>query len=513
MSSMDTVFNCVIPYIQNGDDRNSVSLVCRSWNEIDCFTRKHLTVHVHYAPTPSRLSKRFPSLESLTIKGIECVTGGIDDVNEWIREISVSLTCLKSLRIRHSVIRDSDLDFLAKTRGKDLMSLKIFMCEGFSENGLMCVAKHFSELRELCLEKVDLVVGDEVVEERGKWLRVLALRKTGIEKFSYIDATNIPFGQEDVAFLVEKCRESLVSLRVDSCLIDDAAQAISNAVNLQDFFGAYFDEDEQYSGFKFPSSIHSLGLSCLPEGSIRFVEPLLNHLRELDFKGLVVPHEWSCQCFFLQRCPNLEILHTEHVCGDVGLSIISHYCKKLHKLTVYSGTHVGLMAVAQGCPDLEYLHVELTNISNEALECIGSNLKNLRVFRIRVQQKEDEEYNTILPLDNGIRAMLIGCSKLERLTLDLYPEALTNVGLGFIGMYGVNLRDLCLASIGGSDECLMELSKGCPKLKKLELTNCPFSYQAVKDFWLNIKSLRYIWFNSDNDTRLGLTRPDFEVCK
>ena len=129
-----------------------------------------------------------------------------------------------------------------------------------------------------------------------------------------------------------------------------------------------------------------------------------------------------------------------------------------------------------------------------------------------MQQKEDEECNTNLPLDNGIQAMLIGCSKLERLTLDLYPEALTNVGLGFIGKYGVNLRDLCLASIGGSDEGLMELSKGCPKLKKLELTNCPFSYQAVKDFWLNIKSLRYIWFNSDNDTRLRLTRPDFEVC-
>nr|GEY66225.1 zinc finger, CCHC-type [Tanacetum cinerariifolium] len=105
MCSMDTVFNCVIPYIQNGDDRNSVSLVCHKWNEIDGFT-----------------------------------------------------------------------------------------------------------------------------QERRKWLRVLALRKTGIEKFSYMygGSTDTPFGQEDVAFLVEKCRESLVSLRVDSCYIGDAAHAINN---------------------------------------------------------------------------------------------------------------------------------------------------------------------------------------------------------------------------------------------------------------------------------------------
>ncbi|GJU79980.1 hypothetical protein Tco_1282345 [Tanacetum coccineum] len=509
MASMDTVFNCIIPYIQNGDDRNSVSLVCRKWNEIDCLTRKHVTLHVRYAPTPSRLFKRFPSLESLTLKGIKNSNTSID-LTQWIREIAIKFTHLKSLRIRQLVIRDSDLEFLAKKRGKDLLSLKISECKGFSENGLMCVAKYCSELRELCLEGIGLVVGDEEVEEHGKWLRVLALRKTGIKKFSHrYDAATTLFDHEDVVFLVERCRESLVSLRVDDYLIHDAAQAITNADNLQDFFGAAFFEDEQYSGFKLPSSIHSLGLSDMPRGSIQFVDHLLNQLRELDFRWIDVPQD--CQCLFLQSCPNLEILYTEDACGDTGLELISQVCKKLRKLTVYSGTRVGLMALALGCPNLEYLHVVLTNISNEALECIGSNLKNLRVFYIRLQEEEDEEYNTILPLDNGIRAMLIGCTKLERLSLALYPRLLSNVGLGFIGMNGVNLKSLSLASIGGSDEGLMELSKGCPKLRKLKLTYCPFSDQAVKDFWLNINSLRYIWFNNADDTGLALTRPDFDM--
>ncbi|GKC49963.1 ribonuclease H-like domain, reverse transcriptase, RNA-dependent DNA polymerase [Tanacetum coccineum] len=263
MSSMDhTVFNCVILDILNGDDRNSVSLVCRKWNKIDSFTRKHVTMHMHYAPTPSRLSKRFPFLVSLTLKGIKNTNTSID-LTQWIRETAIKFTRLKSLRIRHLVIRDFDLELLAKIRGKDLL--------------------------KLCLEIVNLVIDDEVVEEHGKWLRVPALHKMGIEKFSYMygGSINTPFGQEDVVFLVEKCRESLVSLRVNSCYIGDAAHAITVAVNLQDFFGSIFNDDEQYRGLGFIGkygvnlrflSLASIGGSdeSLMELSEGFTKPKIN---------------------------------------------------------------------------------------------------------------------------------------------------------------------------------------------------------------------------------------------
>ncbi|PWA78048.1 hypothetical protein CTI12_AA218830 [Artemisia annua] len=502
MASIDTVFNCVIPYIQNGDDRNSVSLVCRKWYKIDCLTRKQVTVHEPYAPTPSRLFKRFPFIESLTLKGQK--SSNRVDVTRWIREISVKFKCLKSLRIRFFVIRDSDLELLAEKRGKDLRSLKLYECGGFTENGLMCVAKYCSELKELCLDELQLVVGDEV-EERGKWLRVLALRKTAIEKFSFYNrynAVNTPFGQEDVAFLVEKCRESLVSLRVRICGIDAVGAAIRDAVKLQEFFGAFFNKDDEYNGFTFPLTIHRLGLSDLPQGLVPFDISLLNQLRELELRSKNMRED--CQCFFLQRCPNLEVLHMEDGCADTGLRLISQFCKKLRKLTVRSGTHVGLIAVAQGCPNLEYLDALLTDISNEALECIGSSLKNLRVFCTFVAQNEDK---SDLPLDNGIRAMLMGCTKLERLSIHCVDAShVTDVGLGFIGKYGVNLRFLSLTAIGESDEGLSELSKGCPKLRKLEMKYCPFSDEAVINFGFNIHSLRYIWVDSGKDIPLGLTR-------
>nr|GFA91966.1 nucleosome assembly protein 1,4 [Tanacetum cinerariifolium] len=164
---------------------------------------------------------------------------------------------------------------------------------------------------------------------------------------------------------------------------------------------------------------------------------------------------------------------------------------------------MGLIALAQGCPDLENLDVTLLDISNEAMEYVGTYLKNLRKFRVNLVNKS---CITDLPLDNGIRAMLIGCKKLERLHVSLCHGGLTDVGLGYIGKYGHNLRYLSLEYTGESDAGLVELSKGCPKLRKLRIMECPFSEQAVENFLFNIHTLRYINFLF-GDCGLAFTRP------
>ncbi|GJS72840.1 retrovirus-related pol polyprotein from transposon TNT 1-94 [Tanacetum coccineum] len=85
---------------------------------------------------------------------------------------------------------------------------------------------------------------------------------------------------------------------------------------------------------------------------------------------------------------------------------------------------------------------------------------------------------------------------------------LTYMGLGYIGKYGHNLRHLSLSYAGESDAGLLELSKGCPKLRKLKLKGCPFSDQAIVTFVFNINhSLRYIRVTSDSRDDLVLTRP------
>lgn len=58
------IFTVVTPYIHDTTDRNSVSLVCRQWFNLNRLTRKHVTIHFRYA-----LHQRFPHFESLTVKG------------------------------------------------------------------------------------------------------------------------------------------------------------------------------------------------------------------------------------------------------------------------------------------------------------------------------------------------------------------------------------------------------------------------------------------------------------
>ncbi|GJZ38149.1 leucine-rich repeat, cysteine-containing subtype protein [Tanacetum coccineum] len=311
------------------------------------------------------------------------------------------------------------------------------------------------------------------------------------------------YDMKDVTHLAKKCSNSLVSLNIFNKSLSDFSEVFKHAKKLAYFGDGIIDEDGDYSGFKFPPNIRGLRILNLAKASFPFLLPYLNQLRELDlcYSNL----EFDCQCFLFERCPSLEVLVTQDTCGDEGLQVISQFCKKLRKLTHHGWvTHTGLVALAQGCPNLVYISVNIYDISNEALECVGTHLKNLRDFRFWLGREDDI---TDSSLDNGVRDMLVGCSKLEKLHIGLCLGGLTDVGLGYIGKYGHNLRSLSLYETGESDVGLFELLKGCPKLRKLRLRRCPFSDQAISTFVFNIHSLRYIWAASDYHPDLLLTRP------
>ncbi|GJT87233.1 TRAF-like, SKP1/BTB/POZ domain, BTB/Kelch-associated protein [Tanacetum coccineum] len=200
-------------------------------------------------------------------------------------------------------------------------------------------------------------------------------------------------------------------------------------------------------------------LPMTPESALLYLDlpstVLMAELRELDINS----RDNVCQCLLFESCSDLEVLFTNDICGNEGLQVIGQFCKKLRKLT-HNGTvtHEGLITLAKGCTNLDYLKVHFFDISNEALECVGTHLNNLRDLRIWLGIEYDIKD---LPLDNGVRAMLIGCKKLERLDIGFCVGGLTEVGcvgglidmgLGYIGKYGHNLRhlSLCYAGVLGS---------------------------------------------------------------
>ncbi|KAL9421618.1 hypothetical protein AB3S75_033986 [Citrus x aurantiifolia] len=526
MPDMDTVFECVIPYVEDPKDRDAISLVCRRWYELDATTRRHITIALCYTTTPARLRRRFRNLESLKLKGkpraamfnlIPEDWGGY--VTPWVEEIAASFNSLKSIHFRRMIVRDSDLEVLAKTRGKNLLVLKLDKCCGFSTDGLLHVSRSCRQLRTLFLEE------SSIFEKDGDWLHELALYNTVLETLNFYMTDLIKVNVEDLELIARNCR-SLCSVKINDCELLDLVNFFQIATALEEFCGGSFNHlPEKYSAVAFPRSICRLGLSYMEQDHMWIIFPFAAMLKKLDLLYALLNTE--DHCLLIQRCPNLEILETRNVIGDRGLEVLARSCKKLKRLRIERGadeqgmedeeglvSQRGLIALAQGCLELEYIAIYVSDITNESLECIGANLRNLCDFRLVLLDREEKIAD--LPLDNGVRALLMGCDKLRRFGLYLRQGGLTDTGLGYVGQYSLNVRWMLLGCVGETDEGLIAFSRGCPNLRKLEMRGCSFSEYALAAAVMQLTSLRYLWvqgYRASKDGRdiLRMVRPFWNI--
>ncbi|KAJ9175843.1 hypothetical protein P3X46_014353 [Hevea brasiliensis] len=502
-SMSDVVLGCVMPYIHDPRDRAAVSLVCRRWYELDALTRKHITIALCYTTSPDRLRRRFKHLESLKLKGkpraamfnlIPEDWGGF--VTPWVNEIAESFNCLKSLHFRRMIVTDSDLEVLAKSRGRVLQVFKLDNCSGFSTDGLLHVGRLCRQLRTLFLEE------SSILEKDGYWLHELALNNTALETLNLYmtDLNKVRF--EDLELIAKNCR-NLVSVKISDCEILDLVRFFHTAAALEEFCGGSFnDVPDKYSAVTFPQKLCRLGLTYMGKNEMPIVFPFASLLKKLDLLYALLDTE--DHCLLIEKCFNLEVLETRNVIGDRGLEVLASSCRRLKRLRIERGadeqgmedeegvvSQRGLIALAQGCLELEYMAVHVSDITNAALEHIGAHLRNLNDFRLVLLDRE--ERITDLPLDNGVRSLLRQCEKLRRFALYLRPGGLTDVGLGYIGRYSINVRWMLLGYAGESDEGLLEFSKGCPSLQKLEMRGCCFTESALARAVMQLTSLRYLW--------------------
>ncbi|KAH6757250.1 RNI-like superfamily protein [Perilla frutescens var. hirtella] len=532
----DTVWECVIPYAR---DRDAVSLVCKRWYEIDAITRKHVTMALCYTATPQQLSRRFPQLESLKIKGKPRAAmfnligedwGGY--VTPWVQEVARSFSRMKALHFRRMIVSDSDLRLLATSpAGAVLEVLKLDKCSGFTTDGLLHIGRFCRNLRTLFMEE------SMITEVDGEWLYQLALNNTVLENLNFYMTDLKRVRSEDIELLARRC-PSLTSVKISDCDISKLAIFFKNAASLEEFAGGTITEPpaqngegasneqlEKYTSVSFPPKLCRLGLTYLGREELPIVYPIASKLRKLDLLYALLDTEGHCQ--LLQLCPNLEVLEARNVIGDRGLEVLAQYCKSMKRLRIERGadeqdmedvegmvSQRGLIALAQGCLELEYLAVYVSDITNAALECMGTHSKNLCDFRLVLLDRE--ERITDLPLDNGVRSLLIGCEKLIRFALYLRKGGLTDVGLGYIGKHSLKVRWMLLGYVGETDGGLLEFSKGCPSLQKLEMRGCCFSERALATAALQLTALRYLWvqgYSASGNGRdlLAMVRPNWNI--
>ncbi|KAK1409326.1 hypothetical protein QVD17_35852 [Tagetes erecta] len=507
------VFKSVLHYIHNSNDRHSISLVCRRLNELEAQTRKHVTIALSYTSTPKQLHRRFPFLETLKLKGkpraamynlIPEDWGGF--ATPWVEEVSRSFNCLKGLHFRRMIVKDEDLELLARGRGPVLEVIMLDNCSGFSTDGLLHICRSCRNLKVLYLEE------SQVIEKDGEWLHELAMNNTQLETLNFYMTDLSQVSVNDLE-LIAKRNRSLVSVKIGDCEILDLVGFFRFAVSLKEFSGGCFnDQPERYASVALPPWLCQLGLNYITKNEMRILYPFASRLKKLDLLYAFLDTE--DHYVLLQQCPNLEVLKTRNVIGDRGMEVLARSCKKMKRLRIERAadeqemedeegvvTQRGLTAIAQGCLDLECVAVYVTDITNAALESIGMNLKNLNDFRLVLLDKE--ENITDLPLDNGIRSLLSGCNKLRRFALYLRPGGLTDVGLTYIGQYSQNIRWMLLGYLGESDTGLLEFSRGCPNLQKLEVRGCCFSENALAMAVLQLRSLKFLWVQGYKKSKTG----------
>lgn len=535
----DTVWECVIPYVKDPRDRDALSLVCKRWCAVDAITRKHVTMALCYTAMPQRLSRRFPQLESLKLKGkpraamfnlIPEDWGGY--VTPWVEEIVRSFGKMKALHFRRMIVKDSDLELLANSAaGKVLEVLKLDKCSGFSTDGLLLIGRLCRNLRVLIMEE------SGIVEKDGEWLHELASNNTVLETLNFYMTDLTKVRSEDLELIARRC-PSLISMKISDCDLSDLVGFFRVTSSLEEFAGGSFSEPpgqvgegvfnvqlRRYGAVALPSKLCCLGLTYLGKAELPIIYPVASKLKKLDLLYALLDTE--AHCILLQKCPNLELLETRDVIGDRGLEVLAQFCKKMKRLRIERGadehemedeegvvSQRGIIALAQGCLQLEYLAVYVSDITNASLECMGTYSKNLCDFRLVLLDREERIAD--LPLDNGVRSLLIGCHKLRRFALYLRPGGLTDVGLGYVGKYSPNIRWMLLGYVGGSDEGLLEFSKGCPSLQKLEVRGCCFSERALSLAALQLKSLRYLWVQGYQASQNGrdlltMVRPNWNI--
>ncbi|KAF7038636.1 hypothetical protein CFC21_048793 [Triticum aestivum] len=471
----DEALHLVMGYVDAPRDREAASLVCRRWHRIDALTRKHVTVAFCYAADPARLLARFPRLESLALKGRPraAMYGLISDdwgayAAPWVARLAAPLECLKALHLRRMTVTDDDVATLIRSRGHMLQELKLDKCSGFSTDALRLVARSCRSLRTLFLEEC-VITG-----EGGEWLHELAVNNSVLVTLNFY-MTELKVVPADLELLAKNCK-SLLSLKISECDLSDLIGFFEAANALQDFAGGSFNE-------------------------------------KLDLQYTFLTTEDHCQ--LISKCPNLFVLEVRNVIGDRGLEVVGDTCKKLRRLRIERGdddpglqeeqggvSQLGLTAVAVGCRDLEYIAAYVSDITNGALESIGTFCKNLYDFRLVLLDRQKQV--TDLPLDNGVRALLRSCTKLRRFALYLRPGGLSDTGLDYIGQYSGNIQYMLLGNVGESDHGLIRFAIGCTNLRKLELRSCCFSEQALSLAVLHMPSLRYIWVQGYKASPAGL---------
>lgn len=156
-------------------------------------------------------------------------------------------------------------------------------------------------------------------------------------------------------------------------------------------------------------------------------------------------------------------------------------------------TESGFVAVSQGCPKLNYVLYFCRQMTNAAVATVVQNCPGFTHFRLCIMNPCQPDHMTNESMDEAFGSVVKTCTKLQRLAVS---GLLTDQTFEYIGKYAENLEILSVAFAGSSDWGMQCVLEGCPRLRKLEIRDCPFGNAALLSGLERYESMRSLWMSA-----------------
>lgn len=521
LSFPDEVLERVLVFVKSHKDRSAVSLVCRDWHNAERWSRTHVFIGNCYSVSPEMVARRFPNIRSVTLKGkprfydfnLVPPNWGAD-IHSWLVVFASAYPFLEELRLKRMTVTDESLDFLARSF-PEFKALSLVSCDGFSTDGLATIATYCRNLTELDIQE------SGIEDLGGSWLSCFP------ESFTSLEALNFANLHSEVNFdalerLVTRCK-SLKVLKVNKHVtLEQLRRLLVRAPQLTELGTGSFSHDhklrsdeELESAFTNCRNLNTLsGLWVVSSMYLPTLYPACTNLTFLNLSYAALQSTELAKV--LRNCPLLRRLWVLDTVEDKGLEAVASSCHLLEELRVFpadpfdqevimegggSGvTESGFIAVSEGCPNLHYVLYFCRKMTNAAVATVVRNCPNFTHFRLCIMDMKRPDYLTNEPMDEAFGAVVKTCSKLQRLAVS---GLLTDRAFEYIGTYAKNLETLSVAFAGSSDRSMQCVLEGCPKLRKLEIRDCPFGNAALLSGLERYESMRSLWMSACKLTMNG----------
>ncbi|KAJ0502158.1 putative leucine-rich repeat domain superfamily, transport inhibitor response 1 [Helianthus annuus] len=443
----DEVLEPVLSLINSHKDRSSVSLVCKDWYNAERWSRRHVFIGNCYSVSPEIVVGRFPKIRSVTLKGKPRFSDfnlvpedwGAD-VYPWLSVLAKAYPFLEELRLKRMAVSDESLEFLAMNF-PEFKALSLLSCDGFSTDGLKAIATHCRNLAELDIQE------NGIDDLGGDWLSCFPETLTTLQVLNFA-SLNSEVNFNDLEKLVTRCK-SLRVLKVNRTInLDQLQKLLLRAPQLTELGTGTFTQD----------------LVTRPVADLEATFGSCKNL--LTISGL-----WDTNSLYLPviypACASLTFLNLSCAAlRSFELAMLLIHCKSLRRLWVLDTVgDMGLEAVGSWCPLLE----------------------ELRVFPADPFEQE----NVAGVTESGFVAVSRGCPKLHYVLY--FCHQMTNAAVATVVQNCPGSSDLGLKYVLG----------GCPRLRKLEIRDCPFGNAALLSGLTKYESMRSLWMSACNLTMNG----------